>query len=165
MGRGSSRAPRSLRPSSGSVDWCGRDHDRLQLICLSLGSDEAPFARSQVLTTTPSSPDDSVTAARREYHERLAFEHELINRRLTWLITSPAILFAAYGLSFQGTDQTVSEEFRSVTAWSGITIAFMILVGVMCSFMASAWCGRTPSNPSLALERGLLISLSSRTRR
>ena len=30
-----------------------------------------------------------------KYEQRLQFEHELINRRLTWLLTSQRILFAA----------------------------------------------------------------------
>jgi hypothetical protein len=37
-GRRSARAPASSRPNSGSVDWCGRQHGGLQLICMSLGS-------------------------------------------------------------------------------------------------------------------------------
>jgi hypothetical protein len=39
VGRGSVRARRSPRPSRGSVDSCGRQDDRLQLICI-------PFGRS-----------------------------------------------------------------------------------------------------------------------
>jgi hypothetical protein len=37
VGRGSSRARHPGRPIKGSVDLCGRGHDRLQLICMSLG--------------------------------------------------------------------------------------------------------------------------------
>ena len=36
-GRASVRAQRSSMPNSGSVDLCGREDDRLQLICKSLG--------------------------------------------------------------------------------------------------------------------------------
>jgi hypothetical protein len=36
-----------------------------------------------------------------EYAERLKFEHELINRRVTWLLTSQSILFAAYGVALE----------------------------------------------------------------
>ena len=40
VGQRSWRAQHSLRPNSGSVDWCGRQHDRLQLICHPLDSGE-----------------------------------------------------------------------------------------------------------------------------
>jgi hypothetical protein len=36
-GRRSVRAWCSSRPNSGSIDWCGREDDCLQLICNSLG--------------------------------------------------------------------------------------------------------------------------------
>ena len=34
----------------------------------------------------------------KDYMNRLDFEHELINRRVTWLLTSQSILFAIYGI-------------------------------------------------------------------
>ena len=34
-------------------------------------------------------------AESKSYDDRLKFEHDLINRRLTWLLTSQSILFAA----------------------------------------------------------------------
>lgn len=37
-----------------------------------------------------------------KYFKRLEFEHELINRRLTWLLSSQTILFAAYGIYCYG---------------------------------------------------------------
>ena len=37
---------------------------------------------------------------KQEYAERLKFEHELINTRVTWLMASQSILFAAYGAAF-----------------------------------------------------------------
>ena len=33
------------------------------------------------------------------YFEKLKFERELLNRRITWLLTSQSILFSAYGLA------------------------------------------------------------------
>ena len=32
-----------------------------------------------------------------DYHKTQAFEHSLINRRITWLLTSQGIFFAALG--------------------------------------------------------------------
>jgi hypothetical protein len=40
VGQASWRAECSLWPRSGSVHLCGREHDRLQLICISLGLQE-----------------------------------------------------------------------------------------------------------------------------
>ena len=80
-----------------------------------------------------------MTDAERDFYlGRLAFEHDLINRRLTWLITSQTILFAAYGLSFQSRLELlpVAEHFRNVTEWSGIAIAIAVFVSVTASFMA-----------------------------
>ena len=34
-----------------------------------------------------------------QYHKNLKFEHEMINRRLTWLLTSQTFLFAALAVS------------------------------------------------------------------
>lgn len=83
---------------------------------------------------------------REEYLERVTFEHELINRRLTWLITSQAILFAAYAVSLEkGTPSAANAPspllqgaalFRQVTAWSGIAIAVLILLGVTFTLLA-----------------------------
>jgi hypothetical protein len=50
-GRGSARARGSLRPSSGSVDLCGRRHDRLQLMRKSLGSHE-PRGVTKIMNRT-----------------------------------------------------------------------------------------------------------------
>ena len=33
-----------------------------------------------------------------DYFEKLKFEHELLSRRVTWLLASQTILFAAYGV-------------------------------------------------------------------
>lgn len=78
---------------------------------------------------------------KRDYWERLSFEHELINRRLTWLLTSQTILFAAYGFSVRATNPRVADSFRQVTATSGIVIAALILLGILAGIAAkhSVW--------------------------
>jgi hypothetical protein len=47
----------------------------------------------------PKNREENVESLRDKNFERLRFEHELINRRLTWLLSSQSILFAAYGVA------------------------------------------------------------------
>jgi len=67
-----------------------------------------------------------------DYNHRQEFEHTLIDRKTTWLLTTQAILFAAYGLTFDGTitDEAL-EIFRVVVGFTGLSIAVIILVGVL----------------------------------
>jgi hypothetical protein len=50
---------------------------------------------------------------------RQEFEHELINRKTTWLLTSQGLLFTAYGVTFGGAagPDTMGES-RTVVAWT-----------------------------------------------
>jgi hypothetical protein len=48
LGRRSVRAGGSSRPSSGSVDSCGREDERLQLICISLGGHQRAMVSYRV---------------------------------------------------------------------------------------------------------------------
>ena len=78
--------------------------------------------------------------ADRDRHEgRLRFEHQLINRRLTWLLTSQSVLFAAYG--FATRPQTPPTVFLIVTPIAGAVISGLILIGVVCGILAKyfAW--------------------------
>ena len=59
--------------------------------------------------------------AYQEYWKRLTFEHDLINRRITWLLSSQTILFAAYGITFTLSSPKNIGIFPSVIAWSGMT--------------------------------------------
>ena len=79
--------------------------------------------------------------------ERQKFEHELINRRLTWLLSSQTILFAAYGVAI-GLRPTATEPvaesdvvdfFLNVTAITGAFIACLILIGVIAGIRAKYW--------------------------
>jgi hypothetical protein len=68
---------------------------------------------------------------------RLRFEHELINRRLTWLLSSQSILFAAYGIALVATtNQEIANFFLKVTAISGTVIACLTLIGVISGILA-----------------------------
>jgi len=71
-----------------------------------------------------------------EYFERLRFKHELINRRLTWLLSSQTILFAAYGVALGTAQPGKAEIFLKVTAISGAAIACLILIGVIAGILA-----------------------------
>jgi hypothetical protein len=84
---------------------------------------------------------------RQEYLDSLKFEHEQINRRLTWLLTSETILFAAYGLVIE----KAADQILPVIAGAGIWIAAFILLGV-CAAATAKHCAlrdfRTASGKS-----------------
>jgi hypothetical protein len=63
-----------------------------------------------------------------DFNQRQEFEHDLINRKASWLLTGETILFAAYGVSFRAQEGT--EGFRGAVAWSGLLIAAFTLLGV-----------------------------------
>jgi len=69
---------------------------------------------------------------RPEYSERLKFEHDLINRRVTWLLTSQSILFAAYGFALK----VPSVLLLRTIAFIGAAIAILIFVGILAAFAA-----------------------------
>ena len=77
-----------------------------------------------------------------EPDEKLDFEHQLLDRYLTWLLTSESVLFAAYGLTFPK-DATLGNPafFRQVTAGSGLAIAIAILVGITAGILAKFTIG------------------------
>jgi hypothetical protein len=76
-----------------------------------------------------------------KFHERERFEHELINRRLTWLFTSQTVLFAAYGIASRSNDPHFNHAFLRVTAIIGALIAGLILLGIVAAILAkrTAW--------------------------
>jgi hypothetical protein len=63
-----------------------------------------------------------------DFNKRQEFEHELINRKTTWLLTTQAILFAAYGVSVDNQDNSAS--LREVTVWTGVSVAVLTWIGV-----------------------------------
>lgn len=73
------------------------------------------------------------------FEERGKFEHELLNRRVTWLLSSQTILFAAYGLSISEHDK--GEIFREVIPMVGIVLSTIVLIGIVAAFIAKivAW--------------------------
>ena len=68
-----------------------------------------------------------------DHERRQQFEHELIDRKTTWLLTTQAILFAAYGVTFTRSSTADGDlsEFRTVVSRAGLAIAAIVLVGVI----------------------------------
>jgi hypothetical protein len=80
----------------------------------------------------PDRPYEEMRDIWNDHNHRQKVEHELIDRKTTWLLTTQAILFAGYGVTFR--NQSTSEgldRFRTVVAWSGLLIAAVILIGVI----------------------------------
>ena len=69
-----------------------------------------------------------------DYNHRQEFEHQLIDRKTTWWLTSQTILIAAYGLSLQER----ADSFRQVVAGAGIAIATVSLIGLL-GLIYSKW--------------------------
>jgi hypothetical protein len=63
-----------------------------------------------------------------DYNERQRFEHELIDRKTTWMLVAQGLFFAAYGATFGKTDV---EMFRLVVAGSGFSTAWFVFAGVL----------------------------------
>lgn len=71
------------------------------------------------------------------YQEKQSFEHDLINRRLTWLLTSQSILFAALALAFGKNDAEYHmETFMFVLPLLGIVISAFTFWGVLMGVIA-----------------------------
>ena len=72
-----------------------------------------------------------------KYEMRLEFEHQLINRRLTWLLTSQSILFAALAFVLDKEDLTTQQQaFSSIIPVLGMSIAIAILIGIIMGIAA-----------------------------
>ena len=71
------------------------------------------------------------------YQEKLKFEHDLINRRLTWLLTSQTIMFAALAIAFkEGAFIERREAFLKFIPYMGGAIALLIFSGVLAGSIA-----------------------------
>ncbi len=72
-----------------------------------------------------------------EYLRRLGFEHELIGRRIGWLLTSQTILLAAYGLTLdKGKEGRATETYRFWIPRIGLLVALVVLFGVVAAALA-----------------------------
>jgi hypothetical protein len=119
-----------------------------------LGTAEEPLLRWTRLGPTLAPPteaaegSDSITEARadwpasgrteqyrqawEDHQRRQEFEHQLIDRKTVWLLTSQSLLFAAYGLTFRdGSDADAADQFRRIVQALGITLSAISWIGVL----------------------------------
>ena len=65
-----------------------------------------------------------------DYYSNQKFEHELINRKTTWLLTSQTVMFAAYGVALEsGCDKAA--KFGTIVSVTAIFVALIMFVGVI----------------------------------
>lgn len=91
-----------------------------------------------------------------EYQEQQKFEHELINRRVNWLLTSQSILFAAYALAISE-QETVNEYFLCIVALTGLASSFLLFMGIFANVMAKC-CSWRDYNEIKSDFEGSLVS-------
>jgi hypothetical protein len=77
----------------------------------------------------------------KDFNHRQEFEHELINRKTTWLLSTQGIFFAAFGVTLRGGEGSVlgiADDFRTLVSIAGLSIAALTMVGVLC-IIRSKW--------------------------
>ncbi|WP_133251942.1 hypothetical protein [Actinomycetospora cinnamomea] len=74
--------------------------------------------------------DEPMTSG--DYSKALEFEHDLINRKITWLLTSQTILFAALGLTLQA----LVLRMVDIIAYVGLALCSIGLLGLVGNFRA-----------------------------
>lgn len=84
-----------------------------------------------------------------DHNHRQEFEHDLINRKTTWGLTSQTILFAAYGVTLRADNAAenndlaaISDYFRKVVTSAGLLIATATFVAVLLNINSKrlSWC-------------------------
>jgi hypothetical protein len=89
-----------------------------------------------------------------KYDKGLSIEHELINRRLTWLLSSQSILFAALAFVL-GKDVPEARQklFFNVVSFMGMGISLLIFVGVCMAVTAKVviWLDYKDKQPNQPL--------------
>lgn len=71
-----------------------------------------------------------------DYLRRLGFEHELINRRIGWLLTSQSILLVAYGLTLGQKVPQAADQFQRSVPIVGLLVSYAVLCGVVAAVLA-----------------------------
>jgi hypothetical protein len=83
-------------------------------------------------------PPDRYVEARdlwTDYNTRQRFEHDLLNRKTTWMLTTEGLLFAAVGI---GDGPGELDGLNRTIAWSGLFLAVIVLIGA-CALIRSKW--------------------------
>lgn len=70
-----------------------------------------------------------------EYLRRLEFEHELIGRRIGWLLTSQGLLLAAYGVTLDNCS-AAALELQWWIKMVGFLVSIAVLFGVVAGVLA-----------------------------
>lgn len=65
-----------------------------------------------------------------EYDNRQKFEHELIHRRITWLLSTQSLLFAGAAIAIE------KQPFVIIISLVGIIISIFIFIGVISGIKA-----------------------------
>src|SRR4051794_6879571 len=78
----------------------------------------------------PSDPNFESRQVWADQESRQRFQHELIDRKTTWWLTSQTILFAAYGVTLRSDTGPEDQKFRQVVAVAGLASAIVTLIGV-----------------------------------
>ena len=91
------------------------------------------------------------------YFEKLKFEHELLNRRITWLLTSQTILFAAYGLADKHLDNY--QDFAKVIPCLGLILSIAILIGIVAAICAKTftWLDHKDEHPEFGVRTWITV--------
>jgi len=93
--------------------------------------------------------DDYVRKPFDDYVRDFRFQHDLIDRKITWLLTSQTILFAALGLTI---DAPVLDLVR-VIGWLGLAICIAVAIGLVGNIMAKIFVYRDYRERLTGVER------------
>lgn len=67
-----------------------------------------------------------------DFEKRQQFEHDLINRKTTWLLSTQTILFAAYGVTLGPAGAAhAATAFREIVACLGAAVAMLMWIGIV----------------------------------
>jgi len=91
------------------------------------------------------------------YFEKQKFEHELLNRRVTWLLTSQSILFVAYGLA----DKNIVnyKKFAEIIPCIGLLLSIAIFIGIVAAIFAKTkiWLDYKEEHPEFGEKTWITI--------
>ena len=97
----------------------------------------------------------------KKYNYQLQLEHELINRKLTWLLSSQSILFAS--LAFELGNVVQQEQYRMISniiCLFGMSILLLIFIGVLTAVAAKLTTWKDYNRQSPIAERQQLGGLN-----
>jgi hypothetical protein len=102
---------------------------RTEQYLIRLSADQLSRVGVVAPTTSRDCPPDSRNIWD-DHNKKQEFEHDLINRKTTWSLTTQGILFAAYGLTFSARMSQGLSDFRSAVAVAGLVVAILTFISV-----------------------------------